>query len=431
MDSGSIAWRSVLAHITILALGSRGDVQPLVALGVGLQKAGYQVRLAASENFETLVRDRGLEFALLRGDVQEYLQSPAGQKFSQSRDPIALAPRIPEMFTGFFASAIPDCWQACQGTDAIVAGSATFFWSVDIAEALSIPLYAAVLQPLSPTAAFPNILFPPVFGRLGGGFNRFSYAFAYRLIWYFCRQPVNHFRTTVLNLAPVRKTPLERMYRQGAHILNAVSPSVLPRPQDWGEQDHMTGYWFLDRPSDFVPPPDLVDFLAAGEPPVYIGFGSMSGAEARKVANLALAALEKTGQRGLFLTGWSNIDTSNLPDTIFKLRSIPHDWLFPQVACVVHHGGAGTTAATLRAGIPGVVIPFLADQPFWADRVFRLGVSPAPVTPKKRTVEQVATAIVEAVQNQDMIKKATQLGEKIRAEDGVAQTIAMIQKHCP
>ena len=178
----------------------------------------------------------------------------------------------------------------------------------------------------------------------------------------------------------------------------------------------------MDAPDDFIPPTDLVEFLKAGSPPVYIGFGSMAGEEAQKISEIALAALAKTKQRGIFLSGWSGVKNS-LPDTVFQIDNIPHSWLFPQMACIVHHGGAGTSAATFRAGVPGVIIPFFGDQQFWAHQAAKLSVSPQMIDRKNFTVDTLAQAITNAVENSSIRKNAAILGEKIRSENGVKQVV--------
>ncbi|MBE9116296.1 glycosyltransferase family 1 protein [Lusitaniella coriacea LEGE 07157] len=414
-------------HITILTMGSRGDVQPFIALGVGLQKAGYRVRLASHANFEMAIRDRGLDFALLSGNPQEFLQSERGQAMMQSRNPIVFVRRMAEAINEVLSSVLLESWNACQGTDAIVAGSLAT-WGIDIAQKLGVPFFFANLQPSSPTSTFPVSSAPKVSKYLERFYNRLTYIVIYQLVWQIFRKPINEFRTHLLDLPSTGKTPLTRMRQQSVPILNAVSPSVVPVPADWLACDHMTGYWFLDRAAGFVPPPALVNFLAAGTPPVYIGFGSMGGEKSKKIAALALSALAETEQRGIFLRGWSGIENADLPDTVFKIDSIPHDWLFPQMACIVHHGGAGTSAATFRAGVPGIIIPFLGDQPFWRDRAFELGVSPPPIDPENLTVQQLTAAISEAIQNPTLRDRAAQLGTQIREENGVSRTVEIIQQ---
>ncbi len=202
---------------------------------------------------------------------------------------------------------------------------------------------------------------------------------------------------------------------------------MIPAPPDWGADKHVTGYWFLDDGEDWTPPPALIDFLEAGPAPIYIGFGSMSSRKPEETAELVIAALQLANQRAILLSGWSGLQKTDLPDTVFMIDSVPHSWLFPMVAAVVHHGGAGTTAAGLRAGVPSVVVPFFGDQPFWGGRVASLGVGPTPVPRGKLTAERLASAIQEAVTNKAMRQRAAALGAKIQTEDGLARAVEIVQ----
>jgi len=215
---------------------------------------------------------------------------------------------------------------------------------------------------------------------------------------------------------------------QHSPILYGFSSSVIPKPSDWDNHTHITGYWFLDSASDWTPPSALMEFLQSGAPPVYIGFGSMSNRKPEDTADLVLHALAQTQQRAILLLGWDGLRKANLPDTVFAVDSIPHSWLFPRVAAVVHHGGAGTIAAGLRAGVPSVVIPFFGDQPFWGQRVAALGVGPEPIPRKQLTVERLAQAVQRAVTDQAMRQRAANLGAKIQAEDGIARAVAVVQQ---
>ena len=144
---------------------------------------------------------------------------------------------------------------------------------------------------------------------------------------------------------------------------------------------------------------------------------------------MVLHALARVKQRGILQTGWGGLSNADLPDDVFAVDSIPHDWLFPQMAAVVHHGGSGTTAAGLRAGMPTVIIPFFADQPFWGARVFELGAGPAPIPKKRLTLERLADAIRAATSDEVIRGRASALGERIRAEDGVRQAVEVLQHY--
>jgi sterol 3beta-glucosyltransferase len=219
------------------------------------------------------------------------------------------------------------------------------------------------------------------------------------------------------------------LYRSGEPYLYGFSEHVVPRPADWPAAHRISGYWFLDQASQWEPPGALTDFLDSGPPPVYMGFGSMPGDVARNMLRLSVEAIGKTGQRAILLGGWGEAGGLESPDHILTLTSAPHDWLFPRVSAVVHHGGAGTTAAGLRAGKPTLVVPFFADQPFWGRRIHELGAGPEPVSPKELTAGRLAQAIQEAVTDAAIAARAEALGEKIRKEDGVGRAVDFILDH--
>jgi UDP:flavonoid glycosyltransferase YjiC (YdhE family) len=210
-------------------------------------------------------------------------------------------------------------------------------------------------------------------------------------------------------------------------VLYGYSPAVIPKPPDWGEDTHVTGYWFLDPVEAWTPPAALVEFLEAGPPPVFVGFGSMSSRKPEETTALIVDALDRAGQRAILLSGWGGLEGARVPDTVFVVDAVPYSWLFPRVAAVVHHGGAGTTSAGLRAGVPSLVIPFFGDQPFWGRRVAALGVGPEPVPRRRLTAERLARALREAVTDEGMRQRAAELGARIRTEDGVGRAVAVLE----
>ncbi len=213
-------------------------------------------------------------------------------------------------------------------------------------------------------------------------------------------------------------------------VFYAYSPAVLPRPADWPDRVHVTGYWFLDQEPGWQPPAELLHFLQAGPAPVSIGFGSMASRDAEATLNLVLRALELSGQRGVLLSGWAGIGKGRaLPSHVFSAESLPHSWLFPRMAAVVHHGGAGTTGAGLRSGVPSVLTPLAADQPSWARRVHTLGVGPAPLPFQTLTAERLAEAIREAATSPAMRQRAAELGRQIQAEDGLGRTSELFSQY--
>jgi sterol 3beta-glucosyltransferase len=211
-------------------------------------------------------------------------------------------------------------------------------------------------------------------------------------------------------------------------FLNAWSEHVVPNPPDWPADVATVGYWFLDRPDDWAPSPALAAFLDSGPPPVYIGFGSMAARHPERTSQTVLRAIRQTGQRALLARGWGGIDAQDVPEFVFLLDEAPHDWLFPRCVAVVHHGGAGTTAASLRAGRPSVICPFFGDQPFWGRRVHALGAGPAPIRQKKLTADQLAAAIRVAIGDDRVRRRAAEIGRAIRAEDGIGRATRHLQR---
>ena len=415
-------------RITILTLGSQGDVQPYIVLGAALKDAGYDVRLATHANFEGIARAQGLEFFLLEGNPREMIETEAGQALMETGPNIVTHVRqVKSMANTMIQQVLSDSWKACQGTDAIIH-SAFGFGGFYIAKKLGVPSIAAYIMPFTRTRTFPSVTMPQF--RLGGFYNWYSHIFFEQLFWQTFRSSIEKWIQESLGLPrPSFMGDFGTMHKRGYPIVYGYSPTVVPKPPDWGERIHVTGYWFLERQTDWQPPPDLVDFLQSGPPPVYVGFGSMSNRNPEEVTEIVLKALERCKQRGILLTGWGGLSKSELPAYVYRIESIPFDWLFPQMAAVVHHGGAGTTAACLRAGIPSIIVPFFADQPFWGERVYRLGAGPKPIPRKQLTAERLAGAINTVLGDRRMRKQAEAVGERIRAEDGVARAVDAIRSY--
>ncbi|HEU4547149.1 MAG TPA: glycosyltransferase, partial [Microlunatus sp.] len=278
-------------------------------------------------------------------------------------------------------------------------------------------------QPLGPpTAAFPGPLLPQLPSWLGGPGRRASHrvtAIALRSMF----GPAQRQVRAALDL-PGRRTPP----REDLPVLYGMSPQVVPQPPEWRPHRTITGYWMLPAGSGWQPPRVLADFLGAGPPPVCIGFGSMSGRDPEALTDLVLAAVRRAGVRAVLLSGWGGL-TEQPADDVVVVSEAPHDWLYPQMAAVVHHGGAGTTAAGLSAGVPAIVIPFAVDQPFWGSRVAALGVGPAPLPRRRLTVENLGDALRRTVADRGMEQRARELGARIRAEDGVGEAVRVISTH--
>jgi UDP:flavonoid glycosyltransferase YjiC (YdhE family) len=417
-------------HIVIFSLGSRGDVQPYLALALGLQQAGHRVTLVAPHSFAERIQSYGVGAHPARFDVQELMRRPEVRATLQGRNPVRQFRFMRDVMQNGAQQAMDDFWQAAQTADLVVQ-TGTGNGGVEAATQRGIPLVIASVLPFPPTRAFPSF-FLPLRASLGGGYNRLTHTLMHRVLWAGLGGPAtNRWRASRLGLPPWRSytAMFAAARRLGTPWLFGYSPSVLPKPPDWEDYHHVTGYWRLDPPPGWQPPADFVRFLESGPPPVYVGFGSLSEADPERSTRLVLRALELSGQRGVLLTGWGGLARLAESPNLFYVDDVPHAWLFPRLGAVVHHGGAGTTGAGLRAGVPSIVTPFAGDQLAWADRVARLGVGPRAGPLKSLTAEKLAQAIQTAVTDQALRARAAALGEKIRAEDGVARAVEIIERH--
>lgn len=412
-------------NILILAVGSRGDVQPFVALGTRLQQAGYSVTVAAPALFESFVRGYGLNFAPLNDGFLKLKDTSAGKATLEKGRGSGLS--LIKQVMPLLRELIADAWTAAQGTDAVIYHPKSLI-GAHLGEALNVPVIMSLPLPLStPTHAFPLPIMPD--WKLGGAFNRFTYRLM-PLMTAMYGGVVNDWRKSV-GLPPRSRFASELVKPDGSPMptLYGFSPLVIPPPSDWNAVTHATGYWHLPPERDWQPPAELTAFLDAGAPPVYIGFGSMVSADPAAKARLIVDAVTQAGQRAVLATGWGALDAGDLPNNIHMLQEAPHEWLFPRMAAVVHHGGAGTTAAGLTAGKPSIVCPFIADQPFWGRRVEQLGVGPAPIPQRKLNAARLADALKIAVSDAGMRERAAALGEKLRAEDGVANAVSLVKRY--
>ena len=414
--------------ITVFAAGSRGDIQPCVALSKGLEEAGYRVRLAAPEDFAGFIQGHRVDFYPLRGDVQKIMASDTGRKFMETGggNPIKSIGAVRKMIAPVVMSMAEDAYAACSETEALICLGVFGAFGQSIAESLNIPVVNIEPTPLLPTKAFPAPSWP-IQRNLGGLHNHFSGLAMLQVVWMWYRPFVNEFRRS-LGLAPYSGASFYRGLKS-TPMLSAYSPSIIPHPADWPDHIHVTGYFFLDSTANWQPPPELEAFLESGEPPVYIGFGSMAGRHPEELAKLTLEALAKSGQRGLLVTGWGGLRANMVPEDVFVLDSAPHSWLFRRMSALVHHGGAGTTAEGLRAGVPSVLVPFVLDQPFWGAQVKALGLGPQPIPHKNLTADRLAEAISTAVADRAIQERAKKYGEAIRAENGIGNAVRLIKQY--
>lgn len=411
--------------ILINTFGTHGDVQPYIALGQGLGAAGYDVTLCTSASYQPMVEEYGLHYAFMSDtmlSLTRALLSGSGPRLALMRQ---MQPAM--------RATLAEEWQAALAVQPdVIVYHPKMLGSYHIAEKLGVqPVMAIPLPFYTPTRAFPNPFFAGM--RLGPSLGRWVNQSSYRLMNLSSGMfsgMTNRFRVETLGLPSLRRFADLLTARDGSPIpvLYPYSPALLQVPADFPPHVHVTGYWFLNPGAVWEPPVALQEFLAAGPPPVYVGFGSMSGKGGEQRTRLVLDALAQAGERGILARGWGGLVGSDLPDTVFMVDEVPHDWLFPRMKAVVHHGGAGTTAAGLRAGKPTVICPFLGDQPFWGRVVFERGLGPRPIPQWQLTAALLSAAIRVAVGDDRIRERAAALGGQIRAEDGVGRAVAIVIK---
>jgi UDP:flavonoid glycosyltransferase YjiC (YdhE family) len=416
--------------IAILAVGSQGDVRPSAALGAGLAAAGHRVRLVTLDPFKGLAAACGLDFAPVDIDPFEVIRGDIGQSWMDSAD------KIHRLIGGFSRAAEDliervndDALAACRGHDALLYNVPLSISGHTVAEALGIPGIPTAAAPYHPTRDFSSLFIPSLPLR-GGMVNRISGSVAFQVLWQIFRRHMNRWRRTQPNLGRLSvRNPLRAMARDAVPWLYGFSPSVIPMPADWPPSAAICGYWFTAPDPGWLPPRALVDFLDGGAKPVYVGFGSMVGSDPEHTVEKVLEAIRRAGVRAIIASGWGGMKHSRLPETVFPVESVPHDWLFPRVAAAVHHGGAGTTAAALRAGIPSVVAPYFYDQLFWGLRLHKLGVAPRPVAQKHLTAESLAAGITSVVGSPEAGIRSRALADRIAKEDGVGAAVAVVERY--
>ena len=375
--------------ITMVAIGSRGDVQPLVALGAGLRNAGNQVHIVAGDEFERLITGANLEFIPLGINIQAAMESQTSIfRFMESiKDQVLKSCKIEQ--------------------DAIIS---TFLGvsTCRLARSREIPFFYVLPMPSLETCEFPNPLFPNM--PFGKRYNLLTHRIANRHV-------TRSYRDAGCLFQEPRPT-----------YLCCFSSHVVSRPSDWGDNAYVTGYWFLDHSINWQPTDELDAFIQKGPPPIYVGFGSTHTGKPEKMTSLVIDALASIKQRSVLVTGWGGLKVGEVYPDVYVVDSIPFDWLFPRVSVAVHHGGAGTTSAALRAGVPSVIVPFGVDQSFWARRMKSLGVATEPISPRRLTAKRLSAAIHTVIEDNQMRENVSALGAKIRGEDGVGNAIAIIEQ---
>ncbi|NTU85195.1 MAG: glycosyltransferase family 1 protein [Chloroflexales bacterium] len=385
-------------RVTVLALGSRGDVQPFVPLGQALQRAGHRVRVATFSAFAPLIQGADLEFFPLPGDAEVLLRRAAQGDALFGRSPIAGIQALARSY-GTLARSLPTVIAGLGDTDLVLNQLPSFLFGGDLAEHLGVPWAVVAVIPIIRTRYRPLVGFPQGPGWLPG-YNQLTYRLGEQVGWQLFRGAVNRLRKR-WGLAPHPPWgAIGALYRQGVPFICGFSAHVVPRPPDWGPQVHLTGWWYPEEP-DWEPPEQLQHFLAAGPAPVFIGFGSMPVADPQQVTALVVEAVRRSGQRAILHVGWARLG-GHLPSEIFPLEYAPYGWLFPRMSGIVHHSGSGTTGFALRSGVPSLVVPFAFDQPYWGERtaVLRAGLPPLPY--RELEAGRLATALRQLAGEPDL-----------------------------
>lgn len=416
-----------MSRIVVGTIGTRGDVQPCVAVAVALRAAGHEVTVATHVEHETAITSRGLAFRAVGGSIRAIAESELGREWLESgTSPTRYRRLFERLFVPLQQATLEQADAAVEGHDALVYYplAVQFLYA---AERRNLPAIAIPFYPWIPTRAMKPLFAPAWLPSIGFLNERLG-----RLVHSMILKPFERehelYRARV-GLPGLRgRAGTIHAFELGVPHVHVMSPRIVPPPADWPAWATITGFCFLDD-AGYEPPPALAQFLAAGPPPVYVGFGSMTGRDPGALGALVMGALERAEVRAIVSRGWGGVEVASPSATTCVVDDVPHDWLFPRVSAVVHHGGIGTLAAGLRAGRPTVVVPFFGDQPYWAARVEELGVGPPAVPRSRLTVEALAAAIRKATTDAAILDRAAALGEEIRSENGVAATVSAIEAH--
>lgn len=416
-------------QIVMLIVGTRGDVQPFVAIGRRLQEYGHRVRLATHANFKDFVLSTGLEFFPLGGDAKVLADYMVKNKGFLPSGPSEIHAQRNHLKDIIF-SLLPACQDDDPESkipfkaDAIIANPPAY-GHTQVAEALKLPLHVFFTMPWTPTSDFPHPL-AHVKHQMG---YRLSYNIVDTLIWLGIRDIIKSFRKKKLKLR--RISYLSGHYNSLPEVPYGYiwSPHLIPKPKDWGSKIDVVGFCFLDLASNYQPPSSLVQWIEAGERPIYVGFGSLPVEQPQEMTRIIVEALEITGRRGIINKGWGGLGSLAEPkEFVYVLDNCPHDWLFPRCMAVVHHGGAGTTAAGLKAACPTTIVPIFGDQQFWGERVHARGLGPPPIPVAEFSLEKLIDAI-NFMLDPKVKERALELSKAIEIEDGVGGAVNAFHKH--
>lgn len=405
-------------NITAVTIGSTGDIQPFLALGHALSKRGHHLKIATFPRFQSLIEKNRFAFAPIHGDEDLMMKLLIGDGVTG----MAYMKGLSALLNKNKDEILADVFNACLSADIIlytILGSLAYH----VAESLKIPCMRAIFCPMDKTGDYP---IPGMMDwPLGRWYNRLTYSLSDIGFSIFTKQELNAWRIS-LGLEKWNGRSYHEMPGEPVETLYVYSDRLAPKPKEWGEHLHLTGFWTLN--DEAIAPADegLLRFLEDGDKPIYIGFGSMVGGSFEEMQRIILESLKNTGQRAILSSGWRKFSNEKLPPNVYCVDFVPHGWLFPRVKAVVHHGGAGTTAAGLLAGKPTLIIHFGGDQPFWGRRVYLSGAGPKPIARKKLTVS-LLTERLRQLEDEQMQKTARQLAKQLSEEDGCQRACDIIE----
>ena len=417
--------------IAITTVGTRGDLQPSLALGIGLKNTGYEVQIVTAKNEEIFVRSYGLDFFALDVDIQKIMESGEVKEMAKGNNPfkfIISHLKGSRSLKKLMVKIQGEIWDACKDADLIIfhPGIPLGFF---LANEKNKKAILATPFPAVSTKNYPSILFYSL-PRLGSYYNLLTHFIFDKVFWALAKSPITEYwNKNIKTKIDFSISPIKQQINSGQTVLNGYSQYLFKQPGEWTNNIHTTGSWIVETEPDFGPSTELDNFVNNGEAPIYIGFGSMKDyGNFSKTLALIIEVLNITKQRGVVGLGWTkNNYKESIPDNVFLVENVPHTWLFPKMKMLIHHGGAGTTATGLRAGKPTIIIPHNADQPAWGQRVFELGVGSKPIKKSKLTADKLANAILFSG-TPNIIANAERLGQKLKNENAVQKAVQIIDR---
>ncbi len=414
-------------RILIIATGLWGDVRPNVVLGQALQKAGYEVLVIATAPYREWIEARRLPYVGVSLDMQGMLNIVMGGK-GGLLDSLQALNTVRKNIIPTFVQAGKEIAEVMREDDVLLADELVSFLLNGVVEKYKPRLMHVNMAPQAITSQFPAMGQPimPDWMPMRSAYNRLSYGIFRRTTWSMQGSIGNQIRAAHLDM-PKQTWAKQKVLLDSTPSLVLASHHVIPPPADWPPHHYVTGFLFDDE-DDWQAPPDLLDFLAAGEKPVCIGFATMPVRNPAATTQAILEAVRRSGRRAILLGGWPDLGTTEMSKEVFRMKYVPHHWLLPHIAAMVHHGGAGTVAAALRAGVPSVTVPFYLDQPFWGQKLYEMGVGTKPIPRGQLTANKLEAAILEATNNRTMQDTVKELSKKIASEDGVGEAIKIVKE---